>query len=167
MVSEIPIAFIDVDGVLNRVCSNSVAKKRGLFRHHGWAAGTRWGLWLDPADRGRIERLAEVFEPAWGTTWEQDAHASLAVPLGLDRFEIVAITNLNEGSKSPGVVRAAEGRPFVWFDDVHQEIVADQHHLLIPVDPEQGLTDENIDTAIEWWAEVSEHYDDYSDSTPF
>ena len=55
-------------------------------------AGRRWPLWLDPADRGRIERLSEHFEPAWGTTWEHDAWPEVGSRLGFRRFEVVALT---------------------------------------------------------------------------
>lgn len=150
--TERPLAFIDIDGVLNRCCSNSQAKRRGLARFHGWSAGQRWPLWLDADDRGRIERLSEVFDPAWGTTWEHDAWTEVGSRLGLRQFDVVAITNPGEHSKAPGVVHAAGGRPFVWFDDdaLACEIDADQPHLVIEVDPVQGLTDEHIDMALFW-----------------
>lgn len=147
-----PLAFLDIDGVLNRCCSNSQARRRNLARIHARTAGHRWPLWLDPADRPRLLRLREHFELAWGTTWERDAHQAVGVQLGLPRFEVVAATDLAEHSKAPGVVRAAEGRPFVWFDDdtVDLEVDASQPHLVIEVEPAQGLTDEHIDRAIEW-----------------
>ena len=72
-----PIAFIDIDGVLNRLVSNKVAKSRKLVRHHGWSAGFRWPLWLDRDDKGRIETLSEHFEPAWGTTWQPVSYTHL------------------------------------------------------------------------------------------
>lgn len=152
-----PLAFIDIDGVLNRCCSNSQAKRRGLARFHGWCAGHRWPLWLDAADRGRIERLSEHFEPAWGTTWEHDAWREVGSRLGFRQFEVVALTAPGEHSKAPGVVRAAAGRPFAWFDDdtLDSEIDAEQPHRLIEVEPTQGLTDEHIDSAIRWAQEVS------------
>lgn len=148
-----PLAFIDIDGVLNRFCSNSQARKRKLSRFHGWGGGYRWPLWLDSADRGRIRRLSEVFECAWGTTWEHEAHEAVAVPLGLPRFEVVAVTAKGESTKEAGIVRAAAGRPFVWFDDVTSEwgTAAQQPHLVVQVEPTQGLTDEHIDTALAWW----------------
>ena len=149
-----PIAFIDVDGVLNRIVSNKEAKRRKLSRHHGWSAGLRWPLWLDREDRGRIERLAEHFDLGWGSTWEDDAYPEVGKPLGLPEFDIIARTALEEDSKAPGVVRAANGRPFVWFDDDidYTDIseYADQDHKVIIVDPITGLTDDHIDEAIEW-----------------
>ena len=98
------------------------------------------------------KRQSEHFEPAWGTTWEREAHEAVAVPLGLPRFDVVAVTAPGEHSKAPGVVRAAEGRPFVWFDDdaLACEIEVEQPHLVIEVEPTQGLTDEHIDRAIGW-----------------
>lgn len=147
-----PLAFIDIDGVLNRCCSNSQARKRRLVRVHGWTGGSRWPLWLDPADRGRIDRISEVFEPAWGTTWEDDAWLEVGSRLGFRQFDVIARTEMHERSKAPGVVRAASGRPFVWFDDdtLACEIDAEQPHLVIEVEPIQGLTDAHIEAALEW-----------------
>ena len=155
-----PIAFIDIDGVLNRLVSNKVAKSRKLVRHHGRSAGFRWPLWLDRDDKGRIETLSEHFEPAWGTTWQLDAYPQVGKPLGLQEFEIVAYTDGQKDTfihgKAPGVVRAADGRPFVWleddygYEDVLKELDIQQPYLFIRVEPQEGLTDEHIQTAIDW-----------------
>lgn len=147
------LAFIDIDGVLNRICSNSQAKKRGLVTHHAWSAGNRWKLHLDPKDRQRLARLSEHFELAWGTTWEHDAHPAVGPFLSLPRpLKVVARTQMHEYSKAPGVLRASQGRPFVWFDDVDHEaeIKEAQAHKFFLVNPEQGLTDNHIDRALEW-----------------
>lgn len=151
-----PIAFVDVDGVLNRLCAAVHARDRGLVRRHGFSAGNRWPLWLDVADRDRLTRLAQTFQLAWGTTWERDADEAIALPLGVPRPELVAHTLLGERSKAFGVVRAAAGRPFVWLD--HDPSLAkmcgsitDQAHLVIEVEPAEGLTDEHIEDALAWW----------------
>lgn len=155
-----PIAFIDIDGVLNRIVSNKVAKTRKLVRHHGWSEGIRWPLWLDRDDEGRIETLSEQFEPAWGTTWTDDAYPEVGKFLGLSEFDIVAYPDEDDDlfayGKAPGVVRAADGRPFVWLEDdygyegVLKELGIQQPYLFIHVEPQEGLTDEHIQTAIEW-----------------
>lgn len=153
-----PIAFMDVDGVLNRIVSNKEAKRRKLARKHGWSAGLRWPLWLDYADKERVARLSEHFDMGWGTTWETDAYSQIAEPLGIPRFDIVAITGLSEGSKAPGVARAAEGRPFVWFDDDldYEDIseFVEQPHKVIMVDSATGLTDEHVEEAIAWLGQM-------------
>lgn len=149
-----PIAFIDVDGVLNRIVSNKQAKARKLLRAHGWSEGLRWPLWLDLKDRERIERLSEHFDLGWGSTWQDDAYEQVGKRLGFPEFDIIARTNYDEFHKARGVARAAEGRPFVWFDDdnYYEDIFqfVDQPHKVILVDPAEGLTDDYISEAIEW-----------------
>lgn len=157
-----PIAFIDVDGVLNRLCSNSQSKKRRLLRTHGEVLGYRYTLHLDKDDTRRLKSLEPTFELAWGTTWELSADEQIGRQIGLPPISLVARTAANEVGKGPGVVRAAAGRPFVWFEDqpIYQSLLrAPQPHKLILVDPVQGLTDENIEEAKEWWYEVSQDYD--------
>lgn len=149
-----PIAFIDVDGVLNRVVSNSVGKKRKLLRVHGWSDGLRWPLWLDPEDGDRIKTLGDHFELGWGSTWQDDAYDQVGRRIGFPEFDIIARTNYDEMDKTQGVVRAAQGRPFVWFDDDTDyediSLFVDQPHKVILVDPAEGLTDDHIIEAIEW-----------------
>lgn len=147
-----PLAFIDIDGVLNRICSNSEAKQRELVRRHAYSAGLRWSLWLDPKDHGRLTRLAGSFELAWGTTWEHDAHSAVGEFLRVPEFSVVATSSSEERTKVPGVLRAAQGRPFVWFDDMvdPEDIDAPQPHRVFRVSPIEGLTDELVDLALQW-----------------
>lgn len=149
-----PIAFIDVDGVLNRLLTNSAAKRRNLVRLDATVYGNTYVLWMDPADKQRLERLEEHFELAWGTTWEDEANRQIAPFLGLPEFPIVAKTSYSEHTKAYGVLRAAEGRPFVWLDDMawmtYDLEHSDANWKLVLIDPEMGLTDANIDEAIEW-----------------
>lgn len=151
-----PVAFVDVDGVLNRLCTSAEAKSRGLFRARAWAWGHQQALWLDRADKARLMSLTSTFELGWGTTWEGWANLGPGALLGLPNLSVVAIVHNGERSKAPAVVRAAAGRPFVWFDDdTHtDEVCAPQPHLVINPDPTVGLTDEHITQAQDWWARV-------------
>lgn len=152
--SDQPIAFIDVDGVLNRLCSGREAKRRGLVHRKAWCHNREFGLWMDPADRARLLSLTPMFQLAWGTTWEHDANHGPGALLHLPHLDLVATMNDGESSKAGGVERAADGRPFVWFDDdtAPEEVWAKQDHLVINIDPDEGLADRHIEQAIQWWA---------------
>lgn len=153
-----PIAFIDVDGVLNRLCSDSTARRNGYLRTHGYGMGHRWKLHLDRADTRRLQSLEPDFELAWGTTWEDSANEQVGQQIGLRNLSLVARAELRDPSKWAGIVKAAEGRPFVWFEDDtyygkrFNETLRNppQDFLIIEVNPLIGLTDDHITIAKEW-----------------
>lgn len=160
-----PIAFLDVDGVLNRDVSNGYARKHKLLTIHLSPLGFhRLKVTLDPEDSNRLRRLAEVFELAWGTTWEDDANRLISPRLGLPGNLLTAYNRSPLPSKAPGIVEAADGRRFVWFDDAASEqdhlLVREAGGLLIDVPAHYadlrepgvgtGLTDAHVDRALEW-----------------
>lgn len=158
-----PLAFIDVDGVLNRYeLSNSAAKKRGLLSVSIEPSSMfqRFRMHLDFADADRLRSLEDIFDLAWGTTWEHDANLLIAPRIRFRTDLPVATTKLSEVSKAPGVVRLAAGRPFVWFDDdetldEHLAMMVETSELtqpyhLIGIDPSIGLSDEHIEEARAW-----------------
>lgn len=155
VVSSKPLLFVDVDGVLNRFVSNSKARARHLTRVHAWSDGHRWSLWLDMDDRYRLDRLSNSFELAWGTTWEDDAFEAVGRPLRLPEFNVIARRSEGEESKAPGVVRAAQGRPFIWIDDEPEavEISAPQSHRVIVVNSATGLDDSVVDACLSTFEE--------------
>lgn len=159
-----PLAFIDVDGVLNRSVSNRVAHRRGYHIHQTNLLGFPLKIVLDPKDRDRLQRLAEHFELAWGTTWEAEANRIIRPLLGLLEKWPVAKNKGPAASKAPGIRELANGRSFVWFDDEagneDRAYLAGTDHLIIDVADnrvtaknswqETGLTDQHIDRAIAW-----------------
>lgn len=152
-----PLAFVDIDGVLNREVSNNVAKKRRLTRRVAGVGGSEVRVWLDlPGDTRRLRTLGDTFELAWGTWWEEWANHSIAPLLHLGPLPIVAKAEPGEDYKAWGIIRAAVGRPFVWFEDTlgEESLMAEldppQPHKVILVNPRQGLTDEHVEAAVNW-----------------
>lgn len=161
-----PLAFIDVDGVLNRTVSNSVARRRGYVTYRADPMGFPVKIILDFKDRGRLQRLAEHFELAWGTTWEDEANRIIRPRLMIPQKWLVAKNTGPSASKAPGIVELAGDRPFVWFDDearnedraylkrapnickiidvANISLTAHNAHL------DTGLTDAHVDQAIAW-----------------
>lgn len=160
-----PIAFIDVDGVLNRLIWPLEAVKRGLIETVGYPSGKNgevFDLALDPADSDRLLSLTPEFELAWGTTWEDAANVEIGPKIGLPQLDLVAKAAYTDRSKWPGIVKAAVGRPFVWFEDDkyyldrwNEYIVPSQPFLVINVDPQEGLTDRHIELAKEFYVNLA------------
>lgn len=145
-----PLAFFDVDGVLNRWVSRSVARQRGYARltvaPHDFFEST---VCLDPAgDAELVGMLAEHFDFAWGTTWEHEAPRLLSPVLGFGADWPVAVNESPAASKAPGVIKLAGGRPFVWFDDdttaTERAQVAEAGGLVIEVE-DRKVTAENAE----------------------
>lgn len=163
-----PLAFIDVDGVLNRFVSSDLAARRGYdtVTLRPAILPMSFTLHLDPQDTRRLGELARRFEMAWATTWSHDAPRLVAPRLQLPGDWPVAETEAETPGKVPGILAVAAGRPFVWLDDAPApedlELLRRSRtpHLLITVaapyltlaDPAgtTGLTDEHVRRAIDW-----------------
>jgi hypothetical protein len=169
-----PLAFIDVDGVLNRFVSAELAARRGYDTVTLTPAilPMSFTLHLDPEDTRRLGELARRFELAWATTWSHDAPRLIAPRLQLPGDWPVAEPDAETAGKVPGILELAGGRPFVWFDDApapeDRELLRRSRtpHLLITVpapyltlaDPagSTGLTDEHVRRALAWAADLGD-----------
>lgn len=159
-----PIAFLDVDGVLNRSMTRSVAKKRNQVIRTVDYFGFRVRVVLDPNDKELLDALAEYFELAWGTTWEENAAYYISPVIRRGQKWRIAKNTTNAQSKAPGIKELANGTPFVWFDDDagrdDEIFLKDTNHKIIHVDDvlvsdenpdaETGLTWAHVNEAIEW-----------------
>ncbi len=108
-------------------------------------------------------------ELAWASFWCDHANTWIAPKVGLPQLPFVPIPSfpgLGEGTtlgawKVRHVVSWVERRPFVWFEDEPDvvECLANESgladHLLVSVDPQIGLTEEHIERAGQWLAELS------------
>lgn len=156
-----PIWFLDVDGVVN-----ALRRRTGLLSTKASTAGRVWPInWSAEVVRVintcHATGLAEV---RWLTTWEQDAHLSLAPAVGLDPFvayDIPAETGRHGWWEADVVaeVIAAEDRPFVWTDDDLaaedvEGLVADLgvDHLLVAPASELGLSTSDLREVVDFLA---------------
>lgn len=152
-----PLLFLDVDGVLNPVFPHPDADfdTHTLFGYTVLLSA-RHGHWL--------RELSEAYDLCWATTWEDEANAHIAPRLGLPELPVVHFTGYVPRPDDPQVplmdllaahkwaplVRYAEGRPFAWIDDVIpgsllRRSLLRRDHLLLPVDPGQGLQRRHVD----------------------
>lgn len=145
-----PIWFLDIDGVIN-----ALDPRPGLLATTAETAGREWPIHYSPevVDFINLCHRSGVVEVRWLTTWEQDAHRSLAPAVGLDAFPAYNIPDEDSPSdwwKADIVarVRAEEGRPFIWTDDdLTSAEVSDPAYscnLLIAPLTETGLTSDHL-----------------------
>jgi len=154
-----PILFLDVDGPLNPYAANPTKRPEG-YETHRFFAGTRdWGkrglrVWLSPEHGKHL--LALSFDLVWGTTWEDKANEYIGPAIGLPELPFVHFP-LTERTKTPALVRYADGRPFAWVDD--EIMVADREYaeahtvapfLLHHVSPRLGLREDDFSLLREW-----------------
>jgi HAD domain in Swiss Army Knife RNA repair proteins len=157
-----PILFLDVDGVIS------------LF---GFApdAGPLPGPlhWIDgmahciPENLGeRLVRLAEGFELVWATGWEERANEHLPFILKLPFRDLPCLTFDGQAVfgtahwKVDAVDAYAGDRPAAWVDDnLDEECQAWAERrtaptLLVETEPEEGLTDEQVERLLAWAASL-------------
>lgn len=155
--------LLDVDGVLN-----PAVRSHGYRRFRCSPNGITYKLWLNPGHGPLLRSLAADThaELVWASYWCDQANEWISPRIGLPRLPFVPIPSppLDAGVSLGGwkvrkVAEWAGAAPFVWFEDEFDvpELLAEEagrsgldEHLLIPVDPFVGLTEEHLNLAREW-----------------
>lgn len=161
--TDIPVWFMDVDGVINSFGELSPAQiqAHGQYRRVNILG---YPIWWSPAVVDFINEVsrAGLVEVVWLTTWTQDAVDHFAPKVGLDKFP--AITDMS-GGEYPWLLdwwkwRAVRDflgdngaqRRVVWTDDdlgprvkeAFQYRYGDEHSLLLAPQSVPGLTQEDL-----------------------
>lgn len=179
---EKPLAFIDVDGVLNIIDFWSPLKEGMTLHQWKLRNGRTYKIRLRREFHSRLllELESAGFELAWGTTWEEDANKLIRPQLNLPRWPVAAVEKVyREGPyseytspvkfsqtpkwnwKAPGILALAGDRPFVWIDD---DFAPADHGwarrrsrkiptLLIKTSPAEGLMLRHVLKAKRWLAD--------------
>lgn len=160
--SDRPILFVDVDGVIS-LFGFAPGEER-LPRPLHWIDGVAHCI---PEHVGkRLCRLAERFELVWATGWEQRANDRLPHLLGLPgelpclRFDGVAVFG-SAHWKLEALDAYAADRPAAWIDDNIDDACrawAERRHAptrLVATEPAIGLTDEHVDELLRWGDELA------------
>ena len=150
--------FLDVDGPLIPFGAQSYGPPASA-RIRAAARGNPLLARLDPRHGGWLTALP--CDLVWATTWGADANEVIAPLLDLPQLPVIDWPDEDVAGpvhwKTRGLVAWAAGRPFVWVDD--EITAADRdwvtaHHpgpaLPHAVDPQRGLTPEDIATIATW-----------------
>ena len=175
-----PLLLLDVDGPLNPF-------RARLLRHRGYVSRrvhpANWSSRQKPGSR-RLRRglrirlhpghgaqlLTLPYELAWATAWMHEANEMIGPAIGLPadlpviEFTDLLFTEDPDGLcwKTRRVVEWADGRSFVWVDDLITDLdvrhVAEHHAgraLLLRIDPRRGLGEREFAELERWARDVS------------
>jgi hypothetical protein len=160
-----PILFLDVDGTLLPFGGSGMPVVPGS--PEVWTASTN--PYLGWVDRTLGPLLAGLdCHLVWATAWMDDANEVIGPLLGLPRLPVADLP-VYAGDiggdhlqwKTKTLVRIADGRPFVWIDDVIGQAdrawVEAEHPgaaLLHKVDSAVGVTAADLDVIAAWVRDV-------------
>jgi hypothetical protein len=159
-----PLLLIDVDGVISLFG----------FDHRSPPAG-RYQLvdgithFLSGTAGEHLRRLAEAFELAWCTGWEEKANEYLPLALGMDGPLPHVV--FEDGARLPqahwklGAIdrHVDDSRPLAWVDDAHDDgcvswaAAREAPTLLVTTEPAVGLTDAEVEALLGWAKSLSQN----------
>jgi hypothetical protein len=154
---ERPLLLIDVDGVISLFGFDPELPPSGC-----WQMVDGIAHFLSGTAGSQLRRLAEAFELAWCTGWEEKANEYLPHALGLEdqlpHLSFADATPLLEGHWKLNAIDRYAGprRPVAWIDDAHEgrcRAWAETRPgptLLISTDPAIGLTEAQVSQLLDW-----------------
>ena len=134
IINKKPVWFLDVDGVINVLPYNPTLKSQPYHKvWDNWAITNvlNYTITYSPDLIDEINRLSEVVDIHWLTTWQSKAAINLAPALGLKNFSVADADGSNRTSetffvstverwwKLNAVIEDLEihSRPVIWTDD--------------------------------------------------
>ena len=153
---ERPILALDVDGVISLFgFDDPAAGAPGRFHMIDGIAHC-----ISDSVGPRVCRLADLYEVVWATGWEDRANDHLPRILGLPgEFPFLTFESARFGTshwKIEAIDHYARGRPLAWVDDCIDDscrdwaMSRDEPTLLVPTEPDSGLTDAHVEALIRW-----------------
>jgi hypothetical protein len=154
---EKPLLLVDVDGVISLFGFDLAERPAARFQ---LVDGI--GHFLSATAGQHLRKLADSFELAWCTGWEEKANEYLPLALGLP----APLPHLTFDGREPTVaahwklagIEAYAGlhRPLAWIDDAHDDACRrwaarrGAPTLLIATDPAVGLTEAHVARLLGW-----------------
>lgn len=159
---DTPLVLLDVDGVLN-----PLRRSPGYQRYRATPDGVTYRLLLNPRHGPLLTGLAAETgaEIVWASCWTDAANDWIAPRIGLPRLRHIPIPphrpGLSLGAwKARHVASWVGDRPFVWLEDqpdvpsALRALPPRGPYLIVPVDPQEGLTDDHVGLARAWLEEL-------------
>jgi hypothetical protein len=159
MPAELPLLFVDVDGVLNPYAAEACPEG---FAEHNLFPGEE-PVRLSQLHAQWLHELAEAFELVWGTSWSAEDRELLSATLDLPAFHGAVMLPAGEfdpREKVPAVAGVAGERPAAWIDDLLSAEAWDWARerraptLLVSIDPAIGLTRVDTEILLHWATDV-------------
>jgi hypothetical protein len=156
---EKPLLLVDVDGVISLFGFDPARVPEGRFLNVDGIVHL-----LSATAGAHLRRLANAFELAWCTGWEEKANEylpwalELPGPLPCLRFDGVAKSADAHWKLAAIDAFAGPDRPVAWIDDAHDHschawaLRRRAPTLLVATDPAVGLTAEHVSTLLGWAA---------------
>jgi len=154
---ELPILFVDVDGVLSLFGFDPSDDKLGHFH---WIDGI--AHCIPPASGPLLVELAARFELVWATGWEEKANEYLPGILSLPFRELPSLSFDGRAAfgsahwKLEAIEEYAGDRPAAWIDDNMEDACKlwarsrAAPTLLVETKPWIGLDREHADALLAW-----------------
>ncbi|MFJ8254216.1 HAD domain-containing protein [Streptomyces sp. NPDC094466] len=150
-----PLLLLDVDGVLNPFAAPTCPPG---YREHGFFPDDDPPVRLNDSHAHWLALLADRFDLAWATGWEDEANTYLSPFLGLPRLPVVRFPPVPfaPAEKVPPIAAFAGDRPTAWVDDAHTPEAREWAELrkaptlLVATDPAQGLTRAAVEELLGW-----------------
>ncbi len=155
---EKPLLLIDVDGVISLFGFDPSQPPEGRFQFVDGIAH-----YLSATAGGHLRELADAFELAWCTGWEEKANEYLPFALGLPGP--LPLVSFDACDRPAGAHWKLAGigdydvdprRPLAWVDDAHDEhctawaTTRSGPTLLVTTEPATGITGEHVGILREW-----------------
>jgi hypothetical protein len=153
-----PLVLLDVDGVLN-----PLQRSPGYQRYRATPNGITYRILLNPRHGPLLTGLVEATgaELVWATYWTDAANEWIGPRVGLPPLRSIPIPPRDPkfsfgGWKALHVADWIGARPFVWLEDepdVPDALAGAPNlgpHLIVAVDPNEGLTDVHVEKARGW-----------------
>jgi hypothetical protein len=152
-----PLLLVDVDGVISLFGYDHATPPAGRYQLVDGIAH-----FLSATAGEHLRRLAEEFELAWCTGWEEKANDYLPLALGLSGpLPHVVFDPAGRPARAhwklAGIDRHVEpSRPLAWLDDAHDDGCRSWAGarpgptLLVTTDPAVGLTEREVAELLEW-----------------
>jgi hypothetical protein len=160
-----PLLLIDVDGPLNPWAATN-SKRPKMYRRYRIDG---YVVWLARQHGEELNKLTDVFDLVWCTTWEHQANTDIGPKIGLPKLPVIEFKRLLEKfpvPPEPGLhwktaaitaYAIAHERPFCWVDDevdakdgIYFARWQPNPFLTKKIDPAVGLTNDDFAELREW-----------------